>query len=91
MADDMMNLRVRVEKTPDADLLREMIGVAVENLLHRAGAYRQEQPSRDAAGRLCKNSSVVTSCRSRLLLLMRYERGIDAARQPRDVAVGNKS
>jgi putative transposase len=52
MTDDMMNLRALVEKTDDADLLREMIGFAAHRLMEleveglTGGAYREKSQER---------------------------------------------
>src|ERR1700745_3117057 len=52
MTDEMMTLRTLVEKTPDADLLREMIGFAAQRLMElevegqTGAAYGEKNPER---------------------------------------------
>lgn len=52
MTDEMMNLRTFVEKTPDGDLLRVMIGFAAQRLMdlevesQTGAAYGEKNPER---------------------------------------------
>ena len=54
MTADMMNFRDLVEKDPDADLLREMIGVGAERLMElevgaeTGAAYGEKETARRA-------------------------------------------
>ena len=81
MTDEMMSLRALVEKTADADVLREMIGFAAERLMElEVGAldrrpYGEKSPERLAQRNGYRERIWETRCRTAELRIPRLRKG----------------
>ena len=56
MTDDMMSLRTLIEKTPDADILREMIGFAAERMEMKEREKKREKKKERSPERLAQRN-----------------------------------
>ena len=60
MTDDMMNLRALMEKSPDADFLREMIGYGAQRLMElEVGGLTGAAHGEKSAERLVQRKAIV--------------------------------
>jgi len=90
MTDEMMSLRTLLEKSADADLLREMVGFAAQRLMELeveslTGAAHGERSDRLTIGAYVRASDMVQAMRRRLMLVEATEAamaGFDAILLP---------
>ena len=65
MTNDIMDLRELVEKTPDADILRDMIGFAAERLMELELALQLARPTVRRAHHDWRNATVIATVTGR--------------------------
>ena len=86
MTETMMNLRAVLEQTPDADLLREMIGFAAQRLMDleveslTGAAHGERSPDRRAQRNGYRDRDWETRCGTVELRIPKLRKGIRALR-----------